>query len=162
MVEKDTLHESKWPHSFWKLTVSRGKRSNIDFSEFAASPVQMAPSTPMKSPDLLESNSFNTPVKQKVIRTPKTNSSKKKAKVTIEPGSLPPPKDWQDIYSLVEELRADQTAPVDSDGCQALAEKNRNPQVFRFQVGYMKTHLHVLSMLLITVFMTSQSFYYTF
>jgi endonuclease III len=36
--------------------------------------------------------------------------------------SLPsPPADWQTIFSLVEELRQDRTAPCDHSGCEALA-----------------------------------------
>jgi endonuclease-3 len=32
-----------------------------------------------------------------------------------------PPRDWRDAYVLVEELRADRTAPCDGSGCEALA-----------------------------------------
>lgn len=126
-----------------KLSTKRGRKPKIDFSEYTAASnpvVESVPSTPLKSPSATsESISFNTPsmhpaMDEVIFTTPKTNSSKKKVKVTIEPGSLQPPSGWQDIYSLVEELRADHTAPVDSDGCNALAQRDRGPQVFRFQV----------------------------
>ena len=99
--------------------------------------------------DLSEMNNFHTPVHNQLkmngitiaaaaatttTTTPKTNSSKKKIQETIETGPLPPPKGWNDIYSLVEELRADKTAPVDHDGCEVLAQRDRGPEVFRFQV----------------------------
>ncbi|KAG7374753.1 DNA glycosylase [Nitzschia inconspicua] len=44
-----------------------------------------------------------------------------------------PPKGWEQIYSLVEELRQDRTAPCDGDGAEALPQPNLEPKVFRFQ-----------------------------
>ncbi|KAL7500663.1 hypothetical protein ACHAWT_009895 [Skeletonema menzelii] len=55
-------------------------------------------------------------------------------RIRIEPGSLKPPANWQKIYSLVEELRADRSAPVDTDGGEALPEKHLGEVVYRFQV----------------------------
>ncbi len=62
----------------------------------------------------------------------KTSSSRKRQR--IEPGSLDPPKNWESIYSIVEELRRDRTAPLDSDGGEALPEKHLGEKVYRFQV----------------------------
>ena len=61
-----------------------------------------------------------------------TGSSRKRQR--IDPGSLNPPKDWEKVYSLVEELRADRTAPVDSNGAEALPQRNLGDKVYRFQV----------------------------
>ena len=55
-------------------------------------------------------------------------------RVRIEPGSLKPPANWDKIYSLVEELRADRSAPVDTDGGEALPQKHLGEVVYRFQV----------------------------
>lgn len=44
------------------------------------------------------------------------------------------PDGWQDIYTLVEELRADRTAPCDHSGCEALPDRTTDPKNFRFQV----------------------------
>jgi len=52
----------------------------------------------------------------------------------IEPGSLPPPKNWEDIWDLVYELRQDRSAPVDTDGGHALPQHDRGERVYRFQV----------------------------
>lgn len=49
------------------------------------------------------------------------------------PSSSPPPKGWEEIYTLVEELRRDRTAPCDGDGAEALPQPNLEPKVFRFQ-----------------------------
>ena len=45
-----------------------------------------------------------------------------------------PPDGWDDIYSLVEELRQDRTAPVDDSGSEALPDKNASPKEYRFQL----------------------------
>lgn len=57
-----------------------------------------------------------------------------KRKLPSKPVSKSPPKGWLDIYQLVEELRQDRSAPVDSDGSEALPEKQFGPETFRFQV----------------------------
>jgi hypothetical protein len=63
------------------------------------------------------------------------SSRKKRIKrEKIEPGSLTPPKDWDKIYELVQELRADRTAPVDIVGASALPETHLGPKVYRFQI----------------------------
>ena len=76
------------------------------------------------------------PKKKKMTKSssmsPKKSSPKKKA--TSEPVSMKPPDNWEDIYSLVEELRKDYSAPVDSDGSEALPDKTESPETFRFQV----------------------------
>lgn len=66
--------------------------------------------------------------------------SKKKVSVKVSTESTTPvkqkkspPQGWKEIYTLVEELRQDRTAPCDGDGAEALPEKNLDPKVFRFQ-----------------------------
>ena len=68
--------------------------------------------------------------------TPTTKKKKSPAtrKSRPEPGSKSPPPGWDDIYSLVQELRQDKTAPVDEAGAEVLPETSASPQVFRFQV----------------------------
>lgn len=64
-----------------------------------------------------------------------TISQKKGTKATA-PVSMAraPPTDWQKIYSLVEELRQDRTAPCDHSGCEALPDPTEDPATVRFQV----------------------------
>ncbi len=80
--------------------------------------------------------SVSTPQKRKKTRksatSSRTSSSRKRQRIT--PGSLDPPKNWEKIYSIVEELRKDRTAPLDSDGGEALPEKHLGEKVYRFQV----------------------------
>jgi len=67
--------------------------------------------------------------------TTKTRKSpSRKSSPPPEPGSKSPPPGWEDIYSLVEELRQDKTAPVDEAGAEVLPERSASPQVYRFQV----------------------------
>jgi len=87
-----------------------------------------------------EETNLKTPTKKKrstsspqsKSKTPRSASPRKRPR--IEPGSLKPPPKWESIYSLVEELRADKTAPLDSDGGGSLPEKHRGEVVFRYQV----------------------------
>jgi endonuclease-3 len=66
--------------------------------------------------------------------SPGRSPSRSPKRAKIEPGSLNPPEKWERIYSLVEELRSDKSAPVDTDGGEALPEKHLGDVVFRFQV----------------------------
>jgi endonuclease-3 len=76
-----------------------------------------------------------TPVKRKSpTKNASTPTSSPRKRQKIEPGSLPPPKNWERIYKLVEELRSDRSAPVDTEGGEALPEKHLGPAVYRFQV----------------------------
>ena len=56
-------------------------------------------------------------------------------RVTPDPGLVVvPPQGWETIYSLVEELRSDRSAPVDTNGSEALPQRDLGDKVFRFQV----------------------------
>lgn len=71
----------------------------------------------------------------KKTKKKKTTSSKKRGKprkLSMEP--RPPPEHWESIYTLVQELRADKTAPVDSDGGHVLPQKDRGEKIWRFQL----------------------------
>lgn len=120
----------------------RSYQKSVDFSRFAhdAKNAEIAeknnvtaPSTPEKAKPIEIEEGFTTP-KKKQTKREKTPSTSSRKKPKIEPGSLNPPKDWEKIYSIVEELRSDKTAPLDSDGAEALPEKHLGDVIFRFQV----------------------------
>ena len=78
---------------------------------------------------------------KKATSTPRRNSLKKspggtgrKSSPKIEPGSLPPPRNWEDVWDLVCELRQDRSAPVDTDGGHELPQRDRGEKIYRFQV----------------------------
>ncbi|KAI4288368.1 MAG: hypothetical protein L6R35_002371 [Caloplaca aegaea] len=47
--------------------------------------------------------------------------------------AIHPPANWEEIYTAVQEMRKQVLAPVDTMGCESLAEDNRSPQDQRFQ-----------------------------
>ncbi len=121
---------------------SSSSRSGMDFSMYAYKPdhediTSLSAEDPKKT--LLEKvDAPKTPSPQKEEEKKKKEVVKRKKstprRTRIVPGSLKPPADWMDVYSLVEELRADRSAPVDSDGAAAVIERDRGMKVFRFQV----------------------------
>jgi len=68
------------------------------------------------------------------ILSPKRKKRSPKKKVSSPMASTKPPDGWLEIYNMVEELRADRSAPVDSDGSEALPERQHGPKTYRFQV----------------------------
>ncbi|KAL8942580.1 MAG: hypothetical protein Q9216_001562 [Gyalolechia sp. 2 TL-2023] len=47
--------------------------------------------------------------------------------------TIHPPANWQEIYTAVQEMRKKVLAPVDTMGCESLAEDTRTPRDKRFQ-----------------------------
>lgn len=97
------------------------------------------------TPEHQGSGAVNTPAKRKAAPpTTVTPSPRKRSKSApgssprkrskIAPGSRAPPENWERTYALVAELRADRTAPVDTDGGSALPETHLGPRVQRFQI----------------------------
>ena len=84
--------------------------------------------------------SFSTPPKNiassnKKRRSDDTNTpASRQKKKEHSPLLVEQPKDWEAIYSLVQELRADKTAPVDISGASSIIEKHLGEKVYRFQV----------------------------
>ncbi|KZM23343.1 DNA-(apurinic or apyrimidinic site) lyase [Ascochyta rabiei] len=44
-----------------------------------------------------------------------------------------PPSNWEEIYALTREMRNENLAPVDTMGCESLADRQRSPRDQRFQ-----------------------------
>ncbi|KAH9866256.1 hypothetical protein J1614_008822, partial [Plenodomus biglobosus] len=80
-------------------------------------------------------------VSMATIASPKQEAKPKKTrrqpakKVKTEDGGvkIEPPTNWEEIYALTREMRNENLAPVDTMGCESLAEKNRSPRDRRFQ-----------------------------
>ncbi|CBX98849.1 similar to TPA: DNA repair protein Ntg1 [Plenodomus lingam JN3] len=80
-------------------------------------------------------------VSMAAIKLPGQEAKPKKArrqpakKVKTENGGVKvePPSNWEEIYALTREMRHENIAPVDTMGCESLAEKNRSPRDRRFQ-----------------------------
>lgn len=64
-----------------------------------------------------------------------SSSSPQPQKGDVAATAAAPPQDWLEVYSLVQELRQDRTAPCDSMGCEAVATRDeKNLPNYRFQV----------------------------
>ena len=106
--------------------------TKLQITDTETSPaVTPSPSTRNKKPKTSAAAAANaaTPDGKK-----KKSPQRKKKNPPPAPGSKTPPVGWEEIYSLVEELRQDRSAPVDHAGAEVLPEKYKDPNVFRFQV----------------------------
>lgn len=65
---------------------------------------------------------------KKARRTPAKKNTSPDGTVTIQP-----PSNWEEIYALTREMRNENLAPVDTMGCESLAEESRSPRDRRFQ-----------------------------
>jgi endonuclease-3 len=65
---------------------------------------------------------------KKARRTPAKKVNGADGMVKIEP-----PANWEEIYALTREMRNENVAPVDTMGCESLADKQRSPRDQRFQ-----------------------------
>lgn len=108
------------------------KGRNDDKSASETSTLDFATPSAEKKPLLrLTSSSSSKSSKRKLGHTKETTPTRT---ISKEVESIEPPKGWEDIYSIVEELRSDRTAPVDLCGPAVIIEKHLGEKVFRFQV----------------------------
>ncbi|EUC51181.1 hypothetical protein COCMIDRAFT_80033 [Bipolaris oryzae ATCC 44560] len=118
------------------------KRSATPADSYSDSEAQPAPKRRKKGQDA------STAVKQEVeetsistIPSPVKNAKVKKArrapakKMTASDGTvkIEPPANWEEIYALTREMRNENPAPVDTMGCESLADRSRTPRDQRFQ-----------------------------
>ena len=64
-------------------------------------------------------------VKKKARRQPARKTLNEEGEVEIHP-----PPDWEEIYDAVKEMRKTVLAPVDTMGCESLAEEHLTPKVY--------------------------------
>jgi endonuclease-3 len=69
------------------------------------------------------------------IASPKKARRAPAKKITGSDGSvkIEPPANWEEIYALTREMRNENLAPVDTMGCESLADRERSPRDQRFQ-----------------------------
>jgi endonuclease-3 len=106
--------------------VKRTRRTLIAAATTAPDETPSKPAKKVKS----EASTPNKSVSKKST----ASTPRKKKTPNPEPGSCEPPKGWTAVYSLVEELREDRSAPVDTNGGEVLPQKDLGEKVFRFQV----------------------------
>ncbi|KAH0537688.1 hypothetical protein FGG08_005553 [Glutinoglossum americanum] len=76
-----------------------------------------------------------SPTLQPIIPSKKRKRTTPSLKTTPDttPPTIEPPSQWRELYECVKEIRAEIEAPVDTMGCDRLAEKWRSPKDQRFQ-----------------------------
>ncbi|USP78202.1 uncharacterized protein yc1106_05476 [Curvularia clavata] len=57
----------------------------------------------------------------------------KKTKASDGSIKIEPPANWEEIYALTREMRNENPAPVDTMGCESLADRSKSPRDQRFQ-----------------------------
>lgn len=75
------------------------------------------------------------------IASPKKESKPKRArrtparKIKGEDGTvkIEPPSNWEEMYALTRQMRNENVAPVDTMGCESLADRTKSPRDQRFQ-----------------------------
>lgn len=92
---------------------------------------ELATSTPRRSPrkaPKLESDDENERKVKKGKRQPAKRISGRDGSITISP-----PANWEEVYSITAEMRQRVLAPVDTMGCESLADETRSPRDKRLQ-----------------------------
>ncbi|KAH7132224.1 DNA repair protein-like protein Ntg1 [Dendryphion nanum] len=76
-----------------------------------------------------------SPAKEKTKRKP-TKARRVPAKKSVASNGsvkVEPPPDWEEIYALTRQMRNENVAPVDTMGCESLADRKSSPRDQRFQ-----------------------------
>ncbi|ORY96771.1 DNA glycosylase [Syncephalastrum racemosum] len=98
-----------------RVTAASSSSSSSSSSSFSSpSPPSSPPPAPKKKP-------------LSKVKKPKVESS------PLRSLSSDPPAQWETVYNLIREFRKHTTAPVDTMGCERLAEEGVPDKVFRFQ-----------------------------
>lgn len=107
----------------------------ISSAVVVATPTKRRFSARQVTPEKVESFAEPDSPPPSALKKKRTASPKKKRATSPEPLSRAPPANWEEIYSIVEELRKDRTAPCDKMGAEAMgALGNGDVRAFRFQV----------------------------
>ena len=111
-------------------SVSKKRKRGFDTPSTAVTTLSTVTSTrtsPRKSQGNLEEAATEGKVK-KARRQPAK-------RITNEAGEehVQPPANWEEIYDVVKEMRKEKLAPVDTMGCETLAEEHLTPRVGFFE-----------------------------
>jgi endonuclease-3 len=118
-------------------TQSSSEMSSAEFdsdsdSEIERRPVKKRRTAPVAVKHEIKEESITT------IASPKKPKKARRApakKIKSEDGSvkIEPPANWEEMYALTREMRNENLAPVDTMGCESLADRERTPRDQRFQ-----------------------------
>jgi len=112
---------------------TRKRKRGFDSPSTAVTIISTVTSTPT-SPRKASVSEKNGPVRKarKAKRQPAKRIINKVGEEEVDP-----PANWEEIYDAVREMRKEKLAPVDTMGCETLAEERVTPRVSRVQLlGY--------------------------
>jgi endonuclease-3 len=122
------------------MTPQRNTRSSSRFIyEETNEPIKLETTETSESrinPSRKRKHSSSSPLKPSAIKVETISEiesiqpSKPKKR---QPAKIEPPTGWEALYSAMKEMRKNISAPVDTMGCERLADKNDTPRVQRFQ-----------------------------
>ena len=107
---------------------SRKRKRGVESSSTAVTTVSTTTSSrtsPRKPGVKLEDGTIGKPGK---LRKAKRQPAKRIVNA-VGHEEVQPPGDWEEIYEAVREMRKEKLAPVDTMGCETLAEEHRTPRV---------------------------------
>jgi endonuclease-3 len=114
--------------------------ASSDLSSLAsdASPSSASPSPPpsgrkRKRTVKTEVPSPNASAANRNTNLPKKTKRQPAKRIKGEHGRVEPPPNWEQMYNITAEMRKKVLAPVDTMGCESLAERNRSPIDRRLQ-----------------------------
>ena len=112
----------------FRTAPSRKRKRGIDSPSTAVTTISTTTSTrtsPRKQGVKLEDSTIGKPGKAKKTRRQPAKRIVNAAGVE----EVRPPGDWEEIYEAVREMRKEKLAPVDTMGCETLAEEHMKPRV---------------------------------
>jgi endonuclease-3 len=117
--------------SDYNESAALGKRKRSGRTTAVKSETETQPArrrTTRKAPKLEEDDEGDKPKIKKGKRQPAKRISGPNGNVKVEP-----PANWEQMYSITAEMRKRVLAPVDTMGCESLAEESRSPLDRRLQ-----------------------------
>ena len=112
------------------MAQSRKRKRGVDSPSTAVTTISTTTSTrtsPRKQGVKLEDSIVEKPEKARKTKRQPAN------RIVNAAGDeeVQPPGDWEEIYEAVREMRKEKLAPVDTMGCETLAEEHMTPRVSR-------------------------------
>lgn len=112
-------------------------------SDLSSLPSDASPSSPSPSPPpsgrkrkrtvKTEVLSPNPSAANRNTNLPKKTKRQPAKRIKGENGRVEPPPNWEQVYNMTAEMRKKVLAPVDTMGCESLAERDRSPVDQRLQ-----------------------------
>lgn len=137
--EHDRDVEPESPEAPVPSTTDRNERysADLDGRKRKRSPsLEQAASTPKTVTEEYESSLIRVSPRKVSTQTKPKKARRQPAKQSVGVNGdikMEPPPHWEEVYRLTKDMRSQILAPVDTMGCESLAEDKRSPRDRRFQ-----------------------------